>query len=208
MALLIVESIPYLAFTGAALLIGFVVWDVLRNRKKNALPMIALPGDSGLAGKPIALPKSVTAASARLEIAVMKKEKEVREEAANSALLVKTEEAEAAPVVIINDENSETEVKSEEVETAAFEIVIGLAPEVEQKKKDATEEVAEVAEVTGEKEESKPEVSVNQATDMSEKQEAIDVVVREESGREYTCTDVVVQKDSSVRVFDTSLNQS
>lgn len=205
MALLIVESIPYLAFTGAALLIGFVVWDVLRNRKKNALPVVALPGDSGLAGKPIALPKSVTAASARLEIAVMKKEKEVREEAANSALLVKTEEAEAAPVVIINDENSETEIKSEEVKTAAFEIVVGLAPKVEQKKEDATEEVAEE---TGEKEESKPEVSVNQATDMSEKQEAVDEVVREESGREYTCTDVVVQRDSSVRVFDTSLGPS
>ncbi|MEE9312736.1 MAG: hypothetical protein V3V10_10035 [Planctomycetota bacterium] len=212
MTLLIVESIPYLAFTGAALLIGFVAWDVVRNRKKAETPVLALPGDSGLVSTPVALPKSVTAASARLEIAVIKREKEVREEATNSALLVKTEEEEAPPVVIINDENAETEkeaeapaigVKSEEVEPDAFEIVVGQAPKAEQKKEEATQEIVEKV---NEKVESKPEVSFNQASNMSEKQEAVDGVVREESGREYICTDVVVQRDSSVRVFDTSLD--
>lgn len=217
MTLLIVESIPYLAFTGAALLIGFVAWDILRSRKSGSKPVVAFPGDGGLVGKPVALPKSVTAASARLEIAVMEKEKTEREDVATSSQLEKIKE-DVSPDVIVTDENSEDQTEEdsaeeeaqsvhEKTEDAVFEIIVGQVSEPEQKTEETCTEPVE-AEVVEEIVAVEPEieVSVNQATDLSEKQEAVsDGVVREESGREYTCTDVVVDRDSSVRVFDTSL---
>ncbi|MHC4839961.1 MAG: hypothetical protein ACYTDT_03230 [Planctomycetota bacterium] len=180
--LLIVESIPYLAFAGAALLIGYVAWDLLRGRKNATAPSVALPGDSGLVSTPVALPKSVTAASARLEVAAMEKDRAKRE-AAVSALLEKTMAVDvsaddkikaASDTAEASDEDS-TQEAPEETETQESESAPQPAFESTTDADEKTEEITE------------EQVPVSQATDLSEKQE----IIREE-----------------VRVFDTALESS